>query len=146
VEVTEQTEQKRPQFSIGNMLALTTLVAIITAGGKLFIPWIQDNTASSMNQAFGFALMFLLFGVCAATTTLGALWISVTRKPIQLLIVFAIWSGLAAASALQIRSLARGTLAEATCFSVSCNLIAALMVCVPLYVLNTAGQRKLFAE
>ena len=135
-------EQKQPQFSIGQMLLLTTMVAVLIAVLKVLIPRLQlASNGGGTSDVLSWVLLFSFWGASAAITALGALWVMSVRKAIPLVAVTLLWCGLAIASAFQTQSLGPGNLAGLVAFSVTCNVVAALMVCVPLLVLNAWGRR-----
>lgn len=134
-------DQIHAQFSIANMLFLTTLLAVLIAICKALTSWFPGLDGNINDEWLKWTLMFGFFAAGATTTSLGALWImSASRKIIPLATVGTIWVGAILISTLQIQTMTV-LFVQALSFSIICNLVSVAMVWVPLWFLNRAGRK-----
>jgi len=139
VDKQQELDSRKPQFSIGNMMALTTLFAIFFAAAKL-LPDSSQSDLTPGSRAFEWLMLFGVFGLAAAANTLGALWVWSTKSLPVLAATVVIWMGLTAVAYIQIRNFAPNFW-ESSTFAITTTLTVAASVVALLWFLDLSGRQ-----
>ena len=134
----EVREDSKPQFSIANVLMITTVLAVVMAMGRTLLPYLESRSGGSP-RTFEWVLLFALTGIGSVIITLAGLWYMASRKRLTLIGGVSIWIGVIGAQVFQLTSLTG--LYDSALFGISIHLTMGAIVWATFIALYRSGQR-----
>lgn len=131
-------DESKPQFSIANILVVTSVLALTMSLARLVLPEISLLSGSS-TRTMQWAILFTLTGVGSVMVTLAALWYMASRRVTTLLAGFALWTVVLVAQVYQFTSVVH--LEKSLMFGVSIHFTVAFTVGTMLFALYRSGRR-----